>query len=211
MHVDLGPARQWGERFAVRATAFASETPSAREALAESRTMKAGGAAGAATIGGLVATFVGSAWARAALRYSVTALAILLFLLSLRRSGERAGSLAERLETAEKAHDAQRQILEQQLAALAIATDWLSGRATVGSNPPIGIVCPPVVQYRREAQSPIAFERRARDVSQALSAKPGQVQRALYGSRRTAEPAGGRSLRAERPAHRRLSGLFIAA
>ncbi len=40
IHVDLGPARQWGERFPVRATAFAAETPPAREVLAESRTMK---------------------------------------------------------------------------------------------------------------------------------------------------------------------------
>ena len=29
-HVDLGPARQWGERFPVRETAFAAETPPAR-------------------------------------------------------------------------------------------------------------------------------------------------------------------------------------
>ncbi len=51
MHVDLGPARQWGERFPVRATAFAEDTPPAREVLAESRTMKGGGAAGVATLG----------------------------------------------------------------------------------------------------------------------------------------------------------------
>jgi zinc D-Ala-D-Ala carboxypeptidase len=51
MHIDLGPARQWGERFPVRATAFATETLPAREALADSRTMKGGGAAGVATIG----------------------------------------------------------------------------------------------------------------------------------------------------------------
>ena len=38
IHVDLGPARQWGERFPVRATAFAEETPPAREVLADSRT-----------------------------------------------------------------------------------------------------------------------------------------------------------------------------
>ena len=63
-------------------------------------------------IGGLVATLAGSAWARTALRYGVTALAILLFLLALRRSGERAGRLAERLETMEKTHDAQRRMLE---------------------------------------------------------------------------------------------------
>ena len=51
IHVDLGPARQWGERFPVRATAFASETPTAREVLADSRTMRGGGAAGIATLG----------------------------------------------------------------------------------------------------------------------------------------------------------------
>jgi hypothetical protein len=145
MHIDLGPARQWGERFPVRETAFAAETPPAREVLADSRTMKGGGrgrcrdagrgrrrggaevlprprprscrwcristrcagcssrwrsghrghdlrpprrlAPGAAVIGGLIATLAGSAWARAALRYGVTALAILLFLLLLRWFG----------------------------------------------------------------------------------------------------------------------------
>lgn len=51
MHNDLGPKRQWGERFPIRATAFAEDTPPAREVLAESRTMKGGGAAGVATLG----------------------------------------------------------------------------------------------------------------------------------------------------------------
>ncbi|WP_281253527.1 DUF882 domain-containing protein, partial [Pseudothioclava arenosa] len=51
IHVDLGPARKWGERFPGRATAFAAETPPAREVLADSRTMKGGGAAGVATLG----------------------------------------------------------------------------------------------------------------------------------------------------------------
>lgn len=51
MHIDLGPARTWGERFPVRAVAFAIETPPAREVLAESRTMKGAGAAGVATVG----------------------------------------------------------------------------------------------------------------------------------------------------------------
>lgn len=63
-------------------------------------------------IGGLLATLAGSAWARTALRYSVTALAILLFLLSLRLSGERTGRLAEQFETMEKTHDAQRRMLK---------------------------------------------------------------------------------------------------
>ena len=51
IHIDLGPTRQWGERFPVRATAFAAETAPAREVLADSRTMKGSGAAGVATLG----------------------------------------------------------------------------------------------------------------------------------------------------------------
>ena len=63
-------------------------------------------------ISGLLAMLAGSAWVRAALRYGVTALAILLFLLALRRSGERAGRIAERLETTEKTHELHRRMLE---------------------------------------------------------------------------------------------------
>ncbi len=51
IHVDLGPARQWGERFPTRPVPFAPETPPARASLAQSRTMKGGGAAGVATLG----------------------------------------------------------------------------------------------------------------------------------------------------------------
>lgn len=51
MHIDLGPARQWGEHFPTRPVPFAAETPPAREVLAGSRTMKGGGAAGVATLG----------------------------------------------------------------------------------------------------------------------------------------------------------------
>jgi len=46
-------------------------------------------------IGGLLATLARSAWARTAFCYGVTALAILLFLLALRRSGERTGRLPD--------------------------------------------------------------------------------------------------------------------
>nr|WP_236021292.1 hypothetical protein [Sedimentimonas flavescens] len=46
------------------------------------------------------------------MRYAAIALAILLFLLALRRAGERAGRLAERLETMEKASDIQKRMLE---------------------------------------------------------------------------------------------------
>ena len=51
IHIDLGPVRSWGERFPKQATAFAAETPPAREVLADSRTLKGGGAAGVATVG----------------------------------------------------------------------------------------------------------------------------------------------------------------
>jgi uncharacterized protein YcbK (DUF882 family) len=51
MHIDLGPARRWGEAFPARTVPFAEKTPPARERLAESRTMKGGGMAEVATIG----------------------------------------------------------------------------------------------------------------------------------------------------------------
>ena len=51
MHIDLGPARQWGERFPVRAVPFAPEAPTAREVLADSRTLRGTGTAGVATVG----------------------------------------------------------------------------------------------------------------------------------------------------------------
>jgi hypothetical protein len=51
IHIDLGPARTWGEPFPVRMSAFAEEVPAAREVLAQSRTLKGTGAAGVATVG----------------------------------------------------------------------------------------------------------------------------------------------------------------
>ena len=51
MHIDLGPARTWGERFPARPVPFAPELPPAREVLAESRTLRGTGAAGVATVG----------------------------------------------------------------------------------------------------------------------------------------------------------------
>ena len=51
IHVDLGPARSWGERFPERSSAFAVEASPAREVLAGSRTLKGSGAAGVATVG----------------------------------------------------------------------------------------------------------------------------------------------------------------
>ena len=63
-------------------------------------------------IAALLTGIAASPWVRVALRYAATVLAVLLFLLSLRRSGGRAGRLAERLETMEKANDVQRRMLE---------------------------------------------------------------------------------------------------
>jgi hypothetical protein len=51
MHIDLGPAREWGRRFPLRQSRFALETPPAREDLAGSRTLRGTGAAGVATAG----------------------------------------------------------------------------------------------------------------------------------------------------------------
>ena len=62
-------------------------------------------------IAGLLTGISTSPWMRAALRYGAIALSVLLFLLALRRTGERAGRLAERLETMEKVNDVQRQML----------------------------------------------------------------------------------------------------
>ena len=59
-------------------------------------------------LGGITA----NPWARAILRYGAIAVAIVLFLLSIRRSGEHVGRIAERLETTEKANEIQRQMLE---------------------------------------------------------------------------------------------------
>ena len=63
-------------------------------------------------IAALFTAIAAAPWMRAALRYGAIALAVFLFLLALRRSGERAGRLAERLETSEKVNDVQRQMLD---------------------------------------------------------------------------------------------------
>jgi hypothetical protein len=63
-------------------------------------------------IGALFGGVLARPMARTALRYGAVALTILLFLLSIRRAGERVGRLAERLATTEKANDVQRRMLE---------------------------------------------------------------------------------------------------
>ena len=63
-------------------------------------------------IAALITAIAASPWMRAALRYGAIALAIILFLMSISRTGERVGRLAERLETREKANEIQRRMLE---------------------------------------------------------------------------------------------------
>ncbi len=62
----------------------------------------------ASILGGIAA----NPWARAALRYGAIALAIVLFLFSIRFSDERIGRIAERHETSENANEIQRRMLE---------------------------------------------------------------------------------------------------
>ena len=47
---------------------------------------------------------------------------------------------------------------KRRLAVLGIATSLLTGCATVGSEPRIATVCPPVVEYSREFQTRAAEE-----------------------------------------------------
>lgn len=61
---------------------------------------------------GWITALFASGPARKALGLLLIALTIALFLLNLRRAGERAGRLAERLSTSEKSHEIQRQMLE---------------------------------------------------------------------------------------------------
>ena len=61
---------------------------------------------------GWITAIMASGPARQALGWVLAALTITLFLLNLRRAGERTGRLAERLSTSEKTHDIQRQMLD---------------------------------------------------------------------------------------------------
>jgi len=63
-------------------------------------------------MGTIIAWFTGSRFALAAGKWAAIALTLSLFLLSLRRSGKRAGRLAEHLENQEKANEIQRRMLE---------------------------------------------------------------------------------------------------
>lgn len=61
---------------------------------------------------GWIVTTLASGPARKALGLFLAIGTIALFIINLRRTGERAGRLAERLATSEKTHEIQRQMLE---------------------------------------------------------------------------------------------------
>ncbi len=63
-------------------------------------------------MGALIAWLTGSRFALAVGKWAAIGVAISLFLMSLRRSGERAGRLAVGLENREKANEIQRRMLE---------------------------------------------------------------------------------------------------
>jgi hypothetical protein len=61
---------------------------------------------------GWITAILASGPARKALGLMLAAITIALFLLNLRRAGERTGRLAERLSTSETTHEIQRQMLD---------------------------------------------------------------------------------------------------
>ena len=63
-------------------------------------------------IGALLAWASATPWILRLARWGAIALAILLFLLSIRRAGERAGRIAERIEAMEATNDIQRRMLD---------------------------------------------------------------------------------------------------
>ena len=61
---------------------------------------------------GWIIALLASGPARKALGLLLPAVTVTLFLLNLRRAGERAGRLVERLSTSERTHEIQRQMLD---------------------------------------------------------------------------------------------------
>ena len=59
-----------------------------------------------------ITAILASGPARKALGLIIAAFTIVLFLLNLRRAGERAGRQAERLQVSERTHEIQRQMLD---------------------------------------------------------------------------------------------------
>jgi hypothetical protein len=91
---------------------------------------------------GWITALLASGPARKALGLLLAALTIVLFLLNLRRAGERAGRLAERLSTTERTHEIQSHMLD---AAPIIVTLLLNACVIGGSD--TQSPCPPAVEY----------------------------------------------------------------
>ena len=62
--------------------------------------------------GSMLAGILSRPWARKAASLALVAFTIALFLLNLRRSGERAGRAAERLDNLERSHAIRKQMLD---------------------------------------------------------------------------------------------------
>ena len=62
--------------------------------------------------GSLVVGALTQPWARRVASFALVTLTITLFILNLRRAGERAGRAAERMDQLERTHDIQRQMLD---------------------------------------------------------------------------------------------------
>jgi hypothetical protein len=63
-------------------------------------------------LGGLAVGLLARPWARRMAAYALVALTIALFIVNLRRQGERAGRVAERLKTLERTDAIHRQMLD---------------------------------------------------------------------------------------------------
>ncbi|MCC6006490.1 MAG: hypothetical protein JJU40_02295 [Rhodobacteraceae bacterium] len=61
---------------------------------------------------GILAPVIARPWARRGTGIALAALTITLFILNLRRQGERAGRAAERIDQLERSHAIQRQMLD---------------------------------------------------------------------------------------------------
>jgi hypothetical protein len=102
-----------------------------------------------------ITAILASGPARQALGLLFSTLTIALFILNLRRAGERVSRLTERLSRSEKTHAIQRQMLDA--ATLMIAMLWLSA-CGMGSSDRHGQVCPSVVVYSAADQARAAEE-----------------------------------------------------
>jgi hypothetical protein len=109
-------------------------------------------------IAGLLTGIATSPSMLAALRYGVIALAVLLFLLSLRRSGDERDASPSALKLRRGPMTFNAGCWKRRLAVLAITTSLLNGCGTVRSEEGRLATCPPVVEYGREFQTRAAEE-----------------------------------------------------